>query len=153
MKRFIGTKILKAQPMTLGEYNAYREWVPPPAEDQATPGYLVEYEDGGKPNDARHAGYISWSPAAVFEGAYAELPPELQEPGLFQPYQERVIMEAFELGGRLGKLTEFLGGQMGKSVAEKDPEEYGRLKHQKALMQVLHGVLQSRIAHFIPTTA
>lgn len=33
----------------------------------------MEYMDGGKPNDSRHAGYISWSPAAQFEGAYKEV--------------------------------------------------------------------------------
>ena len=56
--------------MTRGEYNAYRGWEIPPNEDPNEPGYLVEYCDGGKPNDARHEGYISWSPADVFERSY-----------------------------------------------------------------------------------
>lgn len=71
MKQFLGTKLIKARPMTRGEYNAYRGWTPPEGEDQTTPGYLVEYEESdGKANHADHSGYISWSPADVFEKAY-----------------------------------------------------------------------------------
>lgn len=70
MKRYIGTKTLTARPMTRGAYNLYRGWEMPPGENADEPGYLVEYEDGGKPNDARHRGYISWSPADVFEKSY-----------------------------------------------------------------------------------
>lgn len=70
MDHYIGTKTLKARPMTRGEYNDYREWDIPKDEDPNEAGYLVEYEDGGKQNDPRHDGYISWSPADVFEKAY-----------------------------------------------------------------------------------
>jgi hypothetical protein len=70
MQRYVGTKYLRATPMTLGEYNRYRAWQQPSGEDPAAPGYLVEYEDGGTPNHAQHKGYISWSPKAVFERHY-----------------------------------------------------------------------------------
>ncbi|WP_228155367.1 DUF2829 domain-containing protein [Acinetobacter sp. ACNIH2] len=56
--------------MTRGEYNDYRGWQIPENEDPTEQGYLVEYVDGGKPNDERHAGYISWSPKDVFEQSY-----------------------------------------------------------------------------------
>ena len=69
-KLYEGTKRLTAQPMTRGGYNAYRGWETPAGEDPADAGYLVEYQDGGKANDSRHAGYISWSPADVFERTY-----------------------------------------------------------------------------------
>lgn len=65
-----GTKRLHATPMTRGEYNAYRGWENPVGENPADCGYLVEYQDGGKANDSRHAGYISWSPVDVFERTY-----------------------------------------------------------------------------------
>lgn len=56
--------------MTRGEYNAYRGWTIPADENPADEGYLVEYQDGGKPNMPKHAGYVSWSPKDVFEAAY-----------------------------------------------------------------------------------
>lgn len=70
MKEYIGTKRVLAKPMARGEYNRYRGWEIPSNEDGSEPGYLVEYKDGGKPNDPRHDGYISWSPKDVFEKYY-----------------------------------------------------------------------------------
>lgn len=56
MKQFIGTKIIKAMPMTRGEYNKLRGWNIPKDENPDDKGYLVEYSDG----------YISWSPLKQF---------------------------------------------------------------------------------------
>ena len=70
MCAYIGTKSVLATTMTRGEYNHYRNWDIPENEDPSEQGYLVEYVDGGKPNDERHKGYISWSPACVFKDAY-----------------------------------------------------------------------------------
>jgi len=63
METYIGTKMLEAEPMTLGAYNNFRGWKIPDNEDPTTPGYLVCYPDG----------YKSWSPAAIFESAYLKL--------------------------------------------------------------------------------
>ena len=60
MKKYIGTKVVKAEPMTRGEYNNYRGWIIPEDENPADEGYLVKYPDN----------YESWSPKAVFESAY-----------------------------------------------------------------------------------
>ena len=57
MTLYIGTKVIGASPMTLGDYNTYRGWDIPVDEDPSTPGYLVEYTDGGKPNHPEHDGY------------------------------------------------------------------------------------------------
>lgn len=73
MNRYIGTKIISARAMTRAEYNVYRGLELPADEDGIDAGYLVEYQDGGKPNDDRHTGYISWSPADVFWRAYRPL--------------------------------------------------------------------------------
>jgi len=70
MKLHIGTKQVTATPMIRAAYNAYRGWTLPADEDGSDAGYLVEYLDGGKPNDSRHAGYISWSPKEQFDNAY-----------------------------------------------------------------------------------
>ena len=68
--RYTGTKTVYAVPMNRQEYNDYRGWTLPENEDGADEGYLVEYADGGKSNDSRHVGYISWSPADVFNRSY-----------------------------------------------------------------------------------
>lgn len=68
--KYIGTKIIDATPMTRAEYNSYRGWTLPANEDGNDAGFLVEYLDGGKANDPRHTGYISWSPTDVFNNAY-----------------------------------------------------------------------------------
>lgn len=72
MKTYLGVKIIRAFPMTRGEYNTYRNWTLPVDEDGSDEGYLVEYLDGGKPNHPNHEGYISWSPKEQFENAYRE---------------------------------------------------------------------------------
>ncbi len=69
-KQYIGTKRVSAIPMTRQQYNDYRGWQLPDDEDGSDEGYLVEYVDGGQSNHPDHAGYISWSPKAVFEQAY-----------------------------------------------------------------------------------
>ena len=59
MNTYIGTKIIRARPMTRAEYNTYRGWELPANENGADEGMLVEYFDGGQANDSRHEGYIS----------------------------------------------------------------------------------------------
>ncbi len=67
---YIGTKLIRAEPMTRQAYNDFRGWTLPADENGADEGYLVEYLDGGKPNVPTHEGYVSWSPKAQFENAY-----------------------------------------------------------------------------------
>ncbi len=70
MNQYIGTKLIKAEPMTRQAYNDFRRWTLPADENGADKGYLVEYLDGGKPNTTTHIGYVSWSPAEQFDNAY-----------------------------------------------------------------------------------
>ena len=62
MKKYIGTKVIKAMPMTMVEAQKVlgRQIKPATKEDD---GYLVEYKDG----------YKSWSPKSVFKAAYHEV--------------------------------------------------------------------------------
>lgn len=60
MKKYIGTKLIEAEPMTRGEYNEYRGWTIPADENPADEGYLVRYSDS----------YVSWSPKGIFDKAY-----------------------------------------------------------------------------------
>lgn len=70
MTFYIGVKLVDLLPMSRQEYNDYRGWTLPADENGSDQGYLVEYSDGGKPNDPRHKGYISWSPKAQADAAY-----------------------------------------------------------------------------------
>lgn len=63
MDKYIGTKLIEAKEMNLGDYNNYRGWKIPKNENPNREGYLVEYSDG----------YISWSPKEIFEQAYNKL--------------------------------------------------------------------------------
>lgn len=60
MKKFIGSKLIEAEPMTRGAYNIYRGWTIPADENPEDAGYLVRYSDT----------YVSWSPKDVFDNAY-----------------------------------------------------------------------------------
>lgn len=62
MKKYIGTKIIKAEAMTRGKYNIKRGWKIPENENPADEGFIVEYSDG----------YISWSPKKQFVEAYRQ---------------------------------------------------------------------------------
>lgn len=137
-----GTKRVLATPMTRGAYNEYRGWTVPANEDPADAGVLVEYQDGGKPNDSRHAGYISWSPADVFERSYREVPG-----ADLPPHQQRVLAEKEQLDGRLGKLTAFISSPRFVEIV-RDEDERGRLVAQEEFMKNYSAILAERIAAF-----
>ena len=70
MKVYKCHKLVKARPMTLGEYNKYQKWSLPDGQSPEAEGYLIEYLDGGKSNHDNHEGYISWSPKSAFDNGY-----------------------------------------------------------------------------------
>lgn len=63
LNKYIGTKLIEAKKMNLGDYNNYRGWKIPEDENPNREGYLVKYPDG----------YESWSPKEIFEQAYNKL--------------------------------------------------------------------------------
>lgn len=63
MKKYLGVKIIEAEPMNLGDYNEFRGWKIPENENPLRDGYKVVYPDG----------YVSWSPKEIFEEAYREI--------------------------------------------------------------------------------
>lgn len=132
MTFYQGTKQLKAFPLTRGEYNRYRGWNAPVDEDMGERGYLVEYQDGGKANDPRHAGYISWSPADVFEKTYLKA----------ETYVDRLLIEVNGLGNNLAKLAVFTGTSV---YAALPIEQQELLRKQLNLMSDYQLVLRQRI--------
>lgn len=90
MKKYIGTKQIEADPMTLGDFvcvtgrNPYRN---PDEHDPEEEGYHVRYKDG----------YESWSPKNVFEEAYK----------CADTFKDRLIVEQKDLAEKLEKLCVF----------------------------------------------
>lgn len=142
MQRYIGTKIINAKPMTRGEYSALRGWVVPADENPTDAGMLVEYIDGGQANVDGFASYVSWSPQAVFDGAYVARPAVV---GL-QPHAQRVVDEAADLFDDLTKLTSFIDGSA--VFARLDDAERLRLMRQQSAQRLLLGILEERISAF-----
>lgn len=87
MKKYIGTKVIMAEPMTMTEAQKVlgRELKPATIEED---GYLVEYKDG----------YRSWSPKSVFEEAYKPA----------ETFLDRLSIEQHELTEKVDKLRKFL---------------------------------------------
>jgi hypothetical protein len=79
MALYLGTKRVRAMPMTRLAYNQLRGWTVPADENPDDAGYLVEYTDGGKANVAGFEGYVSWSPADVFDRAYRPINVEVRK--------------------------------------------------------------------------
>lgn len=63
MTKYLGSKLIEAEPITRGDYNKYRGWTIPENEDPKEDGYLIKYPDG----------YVSWSPKTIFDRTYMAL--------------------------------------------------------------------------------
>lgn len=134
MKHYVGTKKILATPMTRQEYNDYRGWALPANEDGGEEGMLVEYVDGGEPNDSRHAGYISWSPKDVFDRAYKQYDDD---------FLGRMKFEADELETRRIALSQFMKRAAFRKLSV---ERKSMLNQQKSAMEEYLDVLTRRIA-------
>ena len=135
MQHYVGTKIIKATPMTRGDYNVYRGWDIPADENPEDTGYLVEYIDGGQSNHPKHDGYISWSPSAVFEGAYLPMGDVSDCPDWVQ----RLVAEKAQLDDRLVKLTAYLD-----KIEIVNPHVL-KLREQQELMRSFSKLLAERL--------
>ena len=126
MKKFIGTKQVSAEPMTLGEFiektgrNPYANVSDVHGNNEK--GYIVEYEDG----------YMSWSPKAVFEKAYK----------VAETHVDRMRIEFEELRERMKKLKGFLLSEKSFEVKE---DELHDLDCQYDLMNRYAQILLKRI--------
>ena len=151
-RTYVGTKALFGQPMTLGDYNAYRGWVIPENEDPNREGYLVQYPDG----------YVSWSPKEVFDASYQEMTishipsqseattgengapetqPERSEGAT--TWEDRVRQEGAELRDRLEKLDLFIADDF-KFLSLPDCQQR-LLKEQREVMNSYLTILGARL--------
>ena len=99
MKKYIGTKQIEAEPMTMGEAyekNLLQAGRVPNESEKTKAGYHVKYEGG----------YESWSPAEPFEKSYKVADTPL----------DRMSIEENELVDRVEKLTAFIRGDKFKEL-------------------------------------
>lgn len=101
MNKYIGTKEVKAEPMSLGMYNTLRGWDMPKDENPGSEGYLVEYLDSPNANHPDYPNYISWSPKDVFERSYK----------LNETFLQRLKLEEKELGEKIVRLNKALDSE------------------------------------------
>ena len=102
MKKYIGTKQIEAEPMTMGEAyekNLLQAGRVPNESEKTKAGYHVKYEDG----------YESWSPAEPFEKAYKVADTPL----------DRMVIEYEELKEKIDKLDVFLDSEKFKTLDER----------------------------------
>jgi hypothetical protein len=136
-KTYEGTKRINAWPMNRADYNTYRGWEPPGDENGEDAGYLVEYLDQpGRSNHPKHDGYISWSPADVFEGTYKEI-------HSINDWRTRLAVEAADLAARLTKLRDFMSTEAFDNLPHVDRE---LLREQAEHMQSYSEVLLARMS-------
>ena len=125
MKKYIGTKQVEAEPMTIG--NAYSKGflqagkVPSEAEKDKA-GYHVKYKDG----------YESWTPAEPFEEAYQ----------CSETYIDRMLIEATDLNLKAAKLGNFLSSEKHESLSD---QKKNLLQAQYAAMVSYSTILSERI--------
>ena len=127
MKKYIGTKQIEAEPMTMGE--AYEKGLQagrvPNENEKSNDGYHVRYQDG----------YESWSPAEPFDKAYK----------LADTFLDRLYIERTELHDKLTKLRSFIESP---KFMETVTDEYQRklLSKQECIMQGYLDVLDERMS-------
>ena len=128
MKKYIGTKQIESEPMTLGDFvqktgkNPYGKDIENHEETEL--GYHVRYEDG----------YESWSPKDVFEKAYK----------VADTFKDRLAIEHGELVERCNKLNEFIMTDKFETIVT-DPNQRELLREQYDLMLRYQAVLSKRI--------
>ena len=124
MKKYIGLKVVKAEPMTMTEAQKVlgRELKPATLEED---GYLVEYKDG----------YKSWSPKSVFEEAYKPSDTVL----------DRLKIERYELRERIEKLEDLIGLDFSEAKEKVGHYQAALLLIQRGYMVNYLDVLQTRI--------
>lgn len=128
MKKYLGTKLVTAKPMTREDAEAVLgKFIKPAKQEYSGEGYLVRYEDG----------YQSWSPKEVFDKAYKPA----------DNFLDRLIIERDEVQQRLSSLTSAL---MQEDFQEKvGSKQYYWMQEQRNAMEIYVEVLNKRITHAI----
>lgn len=125
MKKYIGTKKIEAEPMTMGEAyekNLLKAGRVPNESEKQNDGFHVRYEDG----------YESWSPADVFSKAYK----------CADTFVDRLYIELDELSEKQEKLNKFFDTDTFKGLP---PQKKNLMRSQFGAMLAYSQILVERI--------
>lgn len=128
MKKYIGTKQIEAEPMTMGE--AYEKGLlqagkVPNENEKSKAGYHVKYKDS----------YESWSPAEVFEKAYK----------VADTFLDRLQIEHDELTEKFDKCEAFVDSEKFREAVKDDYPAF-LLWLQRDIMGRYGAILEQRMA-------
>lgn len=121
MKKYIGTKVIKAEPMTVTEAQVLGVEIKPATVEEN--GYLVEYNDG----------YKSWSPKSVFDETYKPA----------ETFLDRLAVEQQELTEKVDKLRKFLS--LEDALMKVGGFQFVRMTEQLEAMEKYLNILTRRI--------
>lgn len=129
LKQYIGTKMVKAEPMVKSAAVA-KGWARPSEGNNDDPGYHVQYTN---PDGST---YDSWSPKDVFEQSYQ----------VAEDFKDRLIIEFKELEDRFKKLDTFIEKYGFQKIAEIcGPEQAALMLSQYHGMSLYYNALKYRI--------
>lgn len=129
LKQYIGTKMVKAEPMAKSAAVA-KGWARPSEGNEDVPGYHVQYTN---PDGST---YDSWSPKEVFEKSYQ----------IAEDFKDRLIIEFKELDARLIKLNAFMNENDYNKIVEKcGPVQTALMISQFHAMKHYYDILRTRI--------
>lgn len=143
MKKYLGVKLIEAEPMTRGDYNKFKGWTIPENENPDDEGYLVKYSDD----------YISWSPEEPFEKSYLELCSENLKNTITQEDVNDFIetVETIKVGEKTTFVTVTLvnGFELTDSASCFDPANYDHTKGEKICLDRIKNKLWSLLAFLL----
>lgn len=129
LKQYIGTKMVKAEPMAKSAAVA-KGWARPSEGNEDVPGYHVQYTN---PDGST---YDSWSPKEVFEKSYQ----------IAEDFKDRLNIELKELEDRFYKLNGFLNENDYDKIVEKcGPAQTALMFSQYHAMRHYYDILRTRI--------
>lgn len=148
MRKYIGCKLISAEPMTRGDYNKYRGWTIPADGDPEGEGYMIQYPDG----------YVSWSPKQVFDTAYLAVEDNKQLPSGVSIGQKMVdefisYYETTTMGDRTTVVRCVLrnGFEIVESSSCVDPKNYSKEMGRDICMEKIKDKIWNLLGFLLQT--
>lgn len=150
MKNYMGFKMVKAEPMTRGEFTKAKGFELEQGKDPSEEGYKVVYSDN----------YFSWSPKDVFDSAYMEVVGNPELPSEISISQEMVdnfiaTTDAIVIGDRTLVVHAVLmnGFTITEASSCVDPENFSADIGAEICMQKIKDKIWAYLGFLLQTAA